>query len=193
MELLREPVNARLALSPLRRRLLDRLREPASAAALATEFDLPRQQLAYHLKRLEEAGLVSLVGERKRRGFVERILAASARSYMIDPALIDGDEAAGRSQDRYASEHLIGTAADALRDVARMQSEADQSGRRLLTFTIETEVSFAAPGDFERFTEALAAAISATADQFHSPGGRRFRIAAIGHPAPAGKAAPKIN
>ena len=48
---------ARAALSPLRRELLVRLREPGSAASLSEAMKLPRQRIGYHLKVLEEAGL----------------------------------------------------------------------------------------------------------------------------------------
>jgi DNA-binding transcriptional ArsR family regulator len=66
------------ALAPLRRRLLMRLAVPASASELAPEFGVSRQKLNYHLRRLEEAGLVELVAERRRRGFTERVLRSVA-------------------------------------------------------------------------------------------------------------------
>ena len=64
------PDRVRLALSPVRRDLLKRLRTPSSASGLAAELELPRQRLNYHLKALETAGLVELVEERPRRGCV---------------------------------------------------------------------------------------------------------------------------
>ena len=53
-------------------------------------------------------------------------------------------------QDQYAAEHLVDVAAGTVRDVARMQTAADTAGKRLLTFTLETEVRFAEPGDVHR-------------------------------------------
>jgi hypothetical protein len=67
-----------------------------------------------------------------------------------------------------------------VRDVARMQAAAEDEGQRLLTFTIEAEVGFAEPTDLDRFVEALARTIAA----FDAPG-RRYRVVAGGHPAPA--------
>ena len=78
-----------MALSPLRRSLLARLREPASAAQLAGELGVPRQKLNYHLRALETAGFLELVEERQRRGFVERVLAARAAAFIVDPQ-VDG-------------------------------------------------------------------------------------------------------
>jgi DNA-binding transcriptional ArsR family regulator len=84
--LLDEPATLRGALAPLRRRLLARLAEPASASQLAPEFGVSRQKLNYHLRKLEDAGLVELVAQRQRRGFTERVLRARPDAYVIDPA-----------------------------------------------------------------------------------------------------------
>ena len=189
VELLMEPDRVRLALSPIRRQLLQRLRQPASATELAAETDMSRQRVNYHLRALEAAGLVDLVEERRRRGCTERVLAARADAFVVDPSVMPGSvsslAASAAAQDRYAAEHLIGTAAGVVRDVARMRTEAEKAGRRLLTFTIETEVRLAAPGDLERFTAELAEAVEAVAARFTAQaGGRRYRVVAAGHPAP---------
>jgi DNA-binding transcriptional ArsR family regulator len=180
MRYVEEPEKVRLALSPMRRRLLELLREPASATQLATALELPRQRINYHLRELEKAGLVELVEERQRRGFTERILRASA-GLVVDPGVMG--HAFTEIQDQYAAEHLVEVAAGTVRDVARMQSAADADGKRLLTFTLETEVRFAEPGDVHRFTDALTAAVQRVVEEFDSAGGRPYRLIAGGHPA----------
>jgi DNA-binding transcriptional ArsR family regulator len=178
----------KVALSPIRRRLLDRLREPASATELAAEMDLGRQRVNYHLRELEKAGLVHLVEERQRRGCVERILAARAEAFVVDPSVMGARRPRAilaAAQDRYSADHLIDAAGDVVRHVARMQTRAEQEGTRLLTFTIDTEVSFPTPADFERFTTALAAFVAREAGKIDAPKeGRRYRILLAGHPAP---------
>jgi len=185
--LLERPEALRTALPALRRRLLERLREPASATELAAEMGLPRQRLNYHLRALESAGLLDLVEERQRRGCVERILRARAQAFIVDPAVFGRPRpAAGvEAQDRFSAEHLIGAAGDVVRHVARMRARAEEQGTRLLTFAIETEIAFASPQDFERFTTALAAFVAReTASPGHHPGARRYRVLLAGHPAP---------
>ena len=189
-DLVDQPERLRRALSPLRRRLLARLRAPASASQLAAELDLPRQRLGYHLRELEAAGLVELVEERRRRGFVERVLRASADAYVVDPAVLGRQEDAVAEGDRHAAGHLVDVAARAVRDVTRMQAAAERAGNRLLTFTVETEVRFAAPGDVHRFTEALAGVVADVVAAFDSPGGRPYRIVGAGHPAPRPEGTP---
>jgi DNA-binding transcriptional ArsR family regulator len=193
MALLTEPEKLRGALAPLRRRLLSRLRTPASATELARELEISRQKINYHLRRLEEAGLIELVEERQRRGCVERIMRARADAYVIDPSLmsvgpsIDSNqgprERAGEG-DRHAAEHLVAVASDTVREVTRMQAAAGQAGLRLLTFTLETEVRLGAPADLHRFTESLAHAIASVVSDFDSPGGRAYRVVGAGHPTP---------
>src|SRR5690606_12832890 len=135
---------ARLALSPLRRELLARLRQPASAAGLAEALDQPRQKIGYHLRILEKAGLIAEVSTRRRRGFTEKLFEARSEALLIDPMLlVPADPAVVDKQDRFAAAHLMRTAAGIVRDVSRMQEAAESECSRLLTFTVEADVAFA--------------------------------------------------
>jgi DNA-binding transcriptional ArsR family regulator len=184
MALLEDSGQVRAALSPLRRELLDLLHEPASASELGARLGLPRQKVNYHLGVLERAGLVRLVETRARRGCTERILQATAAEFVVDPQLM-GEPRTLRSQDRFAADHLIQVAADTVRDVSRQQAGADEAQKRLLTFTIEAEVSFGQPADVYRFTDALAEAVQVAASEFAlESGGQRYRVVVGGHPAP---------
>lgn len=183
--LLTDPERVRLALSPLRLRLLDRLTTPASATQLAAEFELPRQRLSYHLRVLEDAGLVELVELRRRRGCTERIVRSTAASFVVDPdVLVAPDAAPLAERDHHAAEHLILAATTTVRDVARMQDAATRANQRLLTFTIEADVRFADPADVHRFGDALADAIARVGSEFDVPNGRSYRVTAGGYPTP---------
>ena len=184
---------ALLALAPIRRRILTALTEPASAAGLAEQLGLPRQNIGYHLNALEAAGLVQLAGERRKRGFTERLFVA-AQNHVFDPGLMQTppDPDAVEAQDRHAADHLISTASAMVRDVARMRQDAAAEGSRLLTLTVEADVTFAAPADFDAFTEEVSAAVAALARKYAAPSGRRYRLTAAAHPAVA-KSAPARN
>lgn len=184
LTVLEDPERVRTALTPIRRQLLARLREPASAVQLALELDLPRQRVNYHLRALEKADLLELVEERRRRGCIERILRAKANAFVVDPGVMGTERSFARIQDQYAADHLVEVAADTVTDVARMQAAAAEAGARLLTFTIETDVRFAEPGDVHRFTDALAEAVRRTVEDFDTPTGRPYRLVVGGHPAP---------
>jgi DNA-binding transcriptional ArsR family regulator len=190
----------RAALTPLRRQLLERLREPASATQLATELGLARQRVNYHLRALEQAGLLTVVELRQRRGCVERFVRATADSYLLDPSLLSGivtpaaavDVHAAESfaaesfaAESFAAESLVDTAARTVRNVTRMKAAADAAGTHLLTFTVEAEIRFGAPSDVHSFSDALVAAFAAVAERFDTPAGKPYRIVFGGHPAPA--------
>ena len=85
VQVIDRPEAAATALRGTRRTLLAALAEPDSAAGLARRLGLPRQRLNYHLRALEKAGLLECVEERRKGNCTERILRATARSFVISP------------------------------------------------------------------------------------------------------------
>ena len=75
-----------------------------------------------------------------------------------------------------------------VRDVARMRQAAAAEGARLLTLTVEADVGFARPADFDAFTEEVSAAVAALARKYPAISGRRYRLTAAAHPAVSGPA-----
>lgn len=165
-------------LAPLRRAVLEQLREPASATEVAARLGESRQRVNYHVRALERGGLVELVEERPRRGCTERVVRATADAVVVEPAVVGevGD------RDRYAADALLANGARLVRDVAAAREAAEAQGRRLLTFAIEAEVGFEHPADLERFADALADRIAELAAEL-GPGRRRYRVIVGGHPA----------
>ncbi len=88
IQVIDDPAAATVALEPTRSRLLSELAVPASAATLATRVGLARQKVNYHLHALEVHGLVRLAQERKWGGLTERLLVATAASYVVSPSAL---------------------------------------------------------------------------------------------------------
>ena len=88
VEVIDDPERAASLLNPVRLRLLQELAEPDSAAGVARRLELPRQAVTYHVRQLEADGLVTLVEERRKRNCVERVVQATARSYVISPTAL---------------------------------------------------------------------------------------------------------
>jgi DNA-binding transcriptional ArsR family regulator len=177
-------------LHPLRLRILTELAEPDSASGLARRLGIPRQQLNYHVRQLEDEGLVELVAERQRRGCTERIVRAVAKSYVIGPAPL-GDLAADRVAmgDRASSGYLVATAARTIREVAALRERAAVEGKRLATLTLDGDVRFATPAAQAAFAQELSDSIARLIAKYHdadAPGGRTFRLTAGAWPAPNG-------
>jgi DNA-binding transcriptional ArsR family regulator len=177
---------AATVLEPTRLRLLGALATPNSAAGLARQFGEPRQQINYHLRRLESAGLITLVEERPQRGFTERVMQATARAYVLSPAAL-GDIAADVRdvEDRFSAAYLLALGARIIGDVASLVQRAASAGKRLATFSLETEVRFATPASQHAFAEELTRCVATLVAKYHDGStrdGRRFRFVVGGYP-----------
>jgi len=174
-------------LSPLKRRMLECLDRPDSASGLSRRLGIPRQKINYHLRKLEEAGLVELVEQKMRRGCLERIVRVTARAFVVSPEFLEGLAADPETiADRYSSAYLVAAAARMVRQVADQREKSEKAGQRLATFTIESEIAFQSPADFNAFTRELAeevARLSSKYDRSHIGSGRPFRVLVGAHPA----------
>src|SRR5262245_36493479 len=88
VEVIEDPAAAAVALEPIRSRILSELAEPASAAALAGRLGVARQKINYHLRALEAHRLVRVAERRKWGGLTERLLVATAASYVVSPGAL---------------------------------------------------------------------------------------------------------
>ena len=154
-----EAAAAVVTLDPKRARLLSELVEPASAATLAARLGLPRQKVNYHLRALEKHGLVRVAEERRWGGLTERLLVATARSYVVSPAAL-GPVASDpeRTHDRLSASYLIALAARIVREGSALLRRSAETGKRLATLSIDTEIRFRSPKARARFSEELVAA-----------------------------------
>ncbi len=172
---------------PLRLKVLEHLVEPDSAAGLARRLGVPRQVVNYHLRALEGAGVVEFVEERPRGGMKERVVRATARSYLISPEAMGAVEPDPvRLRDRFSWAYLVAAAAKVVRDLGILRGRADRAGKRLATFTLETEVRFGSADDRDAFTRELSATVAELAVKYHdeqAPRGRLFRFVLGAYPA----------
>src|SRR6516164_5543015 len=188
VQVIDDPAAATVALEPTRSRLLAELVAPASAATLATRVGLPRQKVNYHLRALEAHGLVRLAQERKWGGLTERLLVATAASYVVSPRAL-GPVAAdpNREIDRLSASYLIALGARVVREVGDLVRRAKETGKRLATLAVDTEVRFRSPADRAAFSNELVEAITKLVSKYHdesAPGGRAHRLVVVAHPPP---------
>ena len=179
VEVIEDPAAAAVALDPVRARLLAELAEPASAAALAGRVGLARQKVNYHLRTLEAHGLVEPAGERRWGGLTERLLVATATSYLVSPAALGGARA-----DRLSARYLIALGARMVREIADLARTAERTGKRLATLSLDTEIRFASAADRAAFADELTGAVTALVSRYHDPGGRPHRLVVAAHPLP---------
>lgn len=181
-----DAARARTVLNPTRRRVLELLAEPGSAAEVARRLGLPRQKVNYHLRALERAGFVELVEERRKGNCTERLVRATATAYLISPGALGA--LAGRPEDvpdRFSSGYLIAVGAKMVREVAALRAEADAAGQGLATLTLEATVRFASPAAQNAFAEDLANAVArvvAAHHDEHAPEGREYQLVVGAYP-----------
>jgi DNA-binding transcriptional ArsR family regulator len=183
-----DPAVAAMALDPVRSRLLSELAQPASAAALATRLGIGRQKVNYHLTALESHDLVRVAETRQWGGLTERLLVATAASYVISPSAmgpVASDPA--RSGDRLSASYLIALAGRVIREVGDLVRRAKKTEKRLATLSIDTEIQFRSAADRAAFSNELTKTIADLASRYHdplAPGSRPHRLVVVAHPLP---------
>ena len=188
LQIIDEPSRARSALQPVRLRLLHLLDTPQSAPQLAKAIGLPRQQVNYHLRKLQAQQLVEAQDHGRVGRRIDRTFARTATSYVIAPRALGAPIDPNAVSDAFSSVYLSTVTTRALNDLAALRRAAAAKRKRVPTLTLETVVRFATRADQIQFAGELAEAFAALAAKYHhegAPQGRSFRIFACGYPAVA--------
>ncbi|NUT72562.1 helix-turn-helix domain-containing protein [Pseudarthrobacter sp. C4D7] len=183
-----DPAAAEASLDPIRTRILRELVQPASATQLAVRIGLPRQKVNYHLKALERHGLVELVEERRKGNVTERVLQATAASYLISPSALSAvSPDPVRFVDRFSAFWLLALAGRMVQEVGKLIAGAAHARQKLATFAIDGDITFRTAADRAAFAEELGAEVTRLVEKYHdaggSPHGRRHRLVVALHPA----------
>jgi DNA-binding transcriptional ArsR family regulator len=180
LAVIEDPAAAEVSLGPIRTQLLSELSEPASASALAARMGLARQKVNYHLRALERVGLIELHEERRRGNMTERVMSATAASYVISPAALAAVAPdPGRSPDQLSAMWLVALAARLVREVGVLMRGAKHARRPLATFGIDAEVRFSSAAARAAFAAELSRSIEDLVAAYHdefAAGGRRHRL-----------------
>lgn len=181
-----DPVTAEVSLDPVRARLLAALTEPGSATTLASRAGLTRQKANYHLRTLERHGLVELVEERRKGNCIERVLQATAASYVISPvALAAVAPDPDRSPDQVSARWMLSLASRLVQEVGQLIQGAKKARQPVATFAIDTEIRFGSAADRADFAVELTDTVSALVAKYHderAPKGRKHRLVVAVHP-----------
>ena len=170
VEIIRDPETARIALKRPRPKLLAVLREPGTSTTLASRFGLKRQRIAYHLRQLEDVGLLRRVGERKRRGAVEHVVQATAQRYLLSPNLL-GDIGTVLPEDVFAAGHFGRTplalaAGRTLQDLAVL---GDGLGEDVPALAMPSLIKLRSAEAFSSLVDELAREIGRVVAKYHDP------------------------
>ncbi len=180
LKIITEERAAQAFLDPTRRMLASALRKPQSAAGLAQRFGLPRQRVNYHLRTLENLGMLELAGTRQRRNCTERLLQLTADAYCIDPGLL-GE--LGRPteplNDRFGITAVILRLSRALSDIIARKRRAEREGRRFDSLCAEVTLAFENRSEQQSFMIELQRFLKEKAERYRIDDERkcrRFRV-----------------
>jgi DNA-binding transcriptional ArsR family regulator len=177
-----EEQHVRTLLRGPRMRLLAALRNsPDSASGLSARLGMPRQTINYHLRQLEQAGLLELVEERGHGRCVERVVAPTSAAIAVSPAALG--PLAPRSADmgdRASAEYLAARAGEVVRDLGRLLRTGDASP----TLPPEPRIRFAGVEERAAFARDLQEAIATLVSRYHdsgADGGTAFTVLVAAH------------
>jgi DNA-binding transcriptional ArsR family regulator len=177
---------AEASLDPIRSQVLSALAEPASAAGVAAKLGLARQKVNYHLRTLERHGLVELAEERRKGNMTERVMRATAASYVISPAALAGLQPdPERARDQLSARWLVALAAQLVRDVGELLARGAEANKKVATLALDAEVRFASAADRAAFGAELTEAVTQLVGRYHAgdaPSGRDHRVVVALHP-----------
>ncbi|MTD56324.1 ArsR/SmtB family transcription factor [Amycolatopsis pithecellobii] len=181
-----DPAAAEVSLDPVRGKLLAALAEPGSATTLAARLGLPRQKVNYHLRALERHGLIELVEERRKGNVTERLMQATAASYVISPtAMAEVAPDPDRAPDQLSAWWLLALSARLVRELGELISGAAAARQRLATYAIDAEIRFATAADRAAFADELGTVVKNLVGKYHDEkavGGRKHRLVVALHP-----------
>ncbi len=168
---------------PMRIQILEALREPASAATVARRIGQPRQKVNYHLKELEQAGLVNPVGERRVGNFVESLYRAVARTFLVSPEVAWAD---GRRSETLRSQHSLGTLVllgeRLQRDAAVLLDRAAFEGEEIASASVVAEARFASEEEREAFLKEYVRATADLLERYGNRTGAAYRVVLAAYP-----------
>lgn len=168
---------------PTRVEMLEALREPGSAAAVARQIGQPRQRINYHLKALEGARLVEPVGTRRNGNFVETLYRSVARSFVVAPEVAWNS---GRRQEALRAQHsletLVALGERLQQDAAELLDRAAFDGEEIPSAAVSAEARFASGEDRAAFMRAYLEATRQLLDEYGSRDGEPYRVVLTVHP-----------
>jgi DNA-binding transcriptional ArsR family regulator len=180
---IRDPAVLQALCHPTRVAMLEALREPASAAAVARQLGQPRQRVNYHLKALAEAGLVEQVGTRQQGNFVESLYRAAARSFLVSPEVAWADPRRLEVlKSQHALESLVAIGQRLQRDAVVLLDRATFDGEQVASAAVSAEVRFATPQDRAAFMREYLETTRELLDRHGNQQGAPYRVVLAVHP-----------
>lgn len=170
---------------PTRRRVLDELRTPGSAASVARRLGEPRQRVNHHVRELARAGLIRSAGERRRGNLVEHLYEAVAGTFTISSRVAFGERDGERDRAlaaQVALRHLVDHGERLQFAAVTLLDRAAFDGEDVPSATVEATVRLAGADDRAAFVDEYLAAVRDLIERYAGPDGDEFTVGLAVHP-----------
>jgi DNA-binding transcriptional ArsR family regulator len=184
-------------MQPLRLELLKKMAEPCTCTELGQAVRETPQKVYYHVKVLEEAGIVEKVSERRVRGIVEGIYQAKARSYWLSPQLVGHVGGRQRAQDQMSLGFLFSLAEELQADVGHL-GQRQTAGEAVPSLGLSAQIHLRDAQQRAAFLQELQSAFQTLAQKYGSregamqteKAGQSFRVVLACYPQPDARPEP---
>lgn len=185
---LAEPAAITAAIHPVRAAILDAMRTPSTAAAVARAVGQTRQNVAYHVGELEKVGLLRHVGERKKGNFLEQTYVAVAATLVISPSCTWGGSQARTAAlaDQLSLSELVAVGAQLQRDSAALLDRAAFDGEEIPSASVATDISFDSEESRAAFLHDYIESLATLVTKHGSRRGAPYRVLLAAYPNPEG-------
>ena len=181
-----DPVAIAAATHPVRAAILDAMRQPATAAAVARRIGQTRQNVAYHVRELEKAGLLRHIGQRQNGNFLEQTYVAAADTLVISPTSTWGDPGARTEAlaDQLSLAELFAAGERLQRDCALWLDRAAFDGEEVPSASVTTDIRFDSEEARSAFLRDYVDALTTLARRHGSRRGTPYRLLLAAYPDP---------
>jgi DNA-binding transcriptional ArsR family regulator len=160
--LINSPQQAKAIFKPIRLEILQLLGEARTCGDLAEGFNTSPQKIYYHIKILQEAGLVKKVREERVRGIMEGYYQASAASYMLSPGMVQQLGGAEQAKQQLSLANLLNLTAQMQAEIAALS----QSEEEIPTIGLSAQIALSDPADRSAFMAELQESIQSLAEKY---------------------------
>jgi DNA-binding transcriptional ArsR family regulator len=183
VDVLDDPDQLAALAHPTRVAILNALRTPNSGAGVARIISETRQKTHYHVKALLDAGLITLVGERRNGAFVEQLYQSVAGTFVVSPRLAWSDDDRVRAlRSQMPLEHLVVLGEKLQRDGAALLDRAAFDGEDIPCAAVDAIVRFKDEAARAAFMDEYMSAIKPLLKKYGSRAGDPYRVALAVHP-----------
>jgi DNA-binding transcriptional ArsR family regulator len=160
--IIQSPQQAKAIFKPIRLEILQLLNKPRTCNKLAGILNTSPQKIYYHIKILQDSGLVKKVREERVRGIMEGYYQASAASYMLSPGMVKKLGGAEMAKQQLSLANLLNL-------VEQMQTEIaalSQSKEEIPSIGLSAQIALNSPADRAAFHAELQECIQKLAEKF---------------------------